>query len=277
MFTAIPTFFGRILFFIYENIANNNYGVALIIFAITTRFLMLPLALKQIKSSARMQELQPQMQEIQKKYKNDREKLNQEMMKFYQEHKYNPMSGCLPILIQMPIMISLFSVIRRPLTYMLRGYDSETITDLISKVPEDILIRGYEELSAVSFHGIMDLSFLGVNLGLVPTWRPEIIFGTDTMRIYLPLFLISVIAAITTYFSSKMMTAMRSKNDKKDKKDDPNAAMQKNMMLVAPFLTFFFSFQFPAGLGLYWTVGNLFQMVQQFLVNGVGKKNKKEA
>ncbi|MFZ5987481.1 MAG: YidC/Oxa1 family membrane protein insertase [Bacillota bacterium] len=268
----IPQFLGQILFFIYDKLAFHNYGVAIILFTIFIKLALLPLTIKQYKSTAKMQELQPLMQEIQRKYKNDKEKQTQEMMKMYQEHKYNPASGCLPILVQMPILFSLIYVIGKPLTYML-GKTAEEIKTLIDKVPAPDRIKGfYEQIPAAPQAGI-DLEFLGLNLGLVPKFNPSDLFGPE-MAQYLPLLIIPILAVITTYLSTKMATP-RLKNNKNNA-NDMSAAMQKNMMLMAPVMTLFVSFQFPAGLGLYWLTGNVFQIVQQFFINKFIMK-KKEA
>ena len=106
MFDIIIRPLGQFLYWIYKTIAFENYGLALIIFTIIVRAAMIPLTLKQYKSSAEMQRVQPLLQEIQRKYANDKAKLNEEMMKLYQEHKINPAGGCLPLLIQMPILLS---------------------------------------------------------------------------------------------------------------------------------------------------------------------------
>jgi YidC/Oxa1 family membrane protein insertase len=101
----------------------NNYGVAIILFTIFVKVLLLPLTIKQTKSTKAMQDIQPMIKEIQEKYKNKPEKQNEEIMKLYQEAKINPLAGCLPLLIQFPILIGLFSVLREPWNYGL--FDSQ--------------------------------------------------------------------------------------------------------------------------------------------------------
>lgn len=281
MFKAIPAFFGQILYIIYDILPFElyKYGISLIIFTIIVRTLMLPLSVKQIKSQQKMQEIQPLINDIQKKYKNDKEKLSQEMMKVYQEHKYNPASGCLPLLIQMPIIFSLFAVIRNPLTYMLKGKEiaghlinEETIQKLISMVPEGELIRGYEQVSAAVKFNLIDFDFLGINLGMVPTLSRDLLFGAE-MGTYLPLLIIPFLACLTTYFSSKVISMRNTSQDtknkrgKRDEKAEAADSMQKNMLLVGPAMTLFVSFKFPAGLGFYWIIGNIYQIVQQILIN----------
>ncbi len=96
----------------------GNYGISIIIFTVVVKLCLYPLYIKQIKSTARMADLQPKMQEIQKKYANDRETMNVKMQEFYKEEKFNPMGGCLPMLIQMPIIMGLFALLRNPMRYM---------------------------------------------------------------------------------------------------------------------------------------------------------------
>ncbi len=117
--SAIGALFGKLMYFIYNTIGFHNYALSLVFFTIVYKLILLPLSIKQMKSTQLMQELQPELQRIQERYKNDKEKLQEEQMKFYQEKGYNPTSGCLPLLIQMPIILALFYVIRMPMSYML--------------------------------------------------------------------------------------------------------------------------------------------------------------
>ena len=112
---AISNLLGHILKFIFEFV--NNYGWSIIVFTLFVRLLLVPLMIKQIKSQKAMQDIQPKIKEIQEKYKNKPEKQQEELMKIYQEAKINPLSGCLPLLIQMPILIGLFNVLRDPVAY----------------------------------------------------------------------------------------------------------------------------------------------------------------
>jgi len=106
------------LVFIYENLSFGSYGLAIILFTVFIKLLLLPLSIKQYKSSLKMQEMQPLIQEIQRKYKNDPQKQSEELMNLYKEHNFSPASGCLTSFIQLPIIVSLYYVIREPLTYM---------------------------------------------------------------------------------------------------------------------------------------------------------------
>ena len=132
-FIAIPM--GTILKFIYDNIAFQNYGIAIILFTVGIKSLLLPLTIKQVKSTSKIEKLQPQIQEIQNKYKDDKEKQSAELIKIYQENGIKPTAGCLPLLLQMPILFSLYYVISQPLKYM-AGKSPEIITQLYDLIPQ---------------------------------------------------------------------------------------------------------------------------------------------
>lgn len=114
--SIIYDLFGKLLYFIYGIV--NNYGIAIIVFSIIAKLILLPINIKQTKSMQEMNKVQPEVQKLQKKYGSNKEKLNEETMKLYQEHKVNPMGGCLPLLIQMPIIIGLFQVLQKPAKYV---------------------------------------------------------------------------------------------------------------------------------------------------------------
>lgn len=107
---------GMLLNLLYGSV--GNYGISIIIFTVIVKLCLYPLYIKQIKSTAKMADLQPKMREIQNKYANDRETMNIKMQEFYKEEKFNPMGGCLPMLIQMPIIMGLFALLRNPMRYM---------------------------------------------------------------------------------------------------------------------------------------------------------------
>lgn len=110
MINSIAQFFGTILNYIY--LVVPNFGVAIVIFTVLIKLITFPLNQKQLQSSKRMQELNPEMKRIQEKYKNDKEKQNQAIMEFMQKNKINPMGGCLPLLVQLPIMYGIFRLLR---------------------------------------------------------------------------------------------------------------------------------------------------------------------
>ena len=102
-----------VVVFLYENV-TTNYGLVIILLTIVVRIFLTPLTISQTKSMAKMQKLQPQLKEIQKKYKEDKQKLQQETMEFYKKNSVNPLAGCLPLILQMPVFFALFQVLREP-------------------------------------------------------------------------------------------------------------------------------------------------------------------
>ena len=240
---------GQFLHFIYNNLAFLSYGLAIIIFTLFIRIILLPLTVKQYSSMARMQEIQPQIQEIQKRYKNDKEKLNTELMKVYQENKVNPAGGCLPLLIQMPILFSLYYVISSPLKYML-GKTDAMITELYSKVPVSEHIANIKDISIINFFSrhpdqidsvsnilkssdLLNMNFLGLNLGLVPKWNPTEIMNSPIAVQYFALLLIPILAAVTTFISIKFSSASTANSAG----NEMAASMNRSMMMMMPLMT----------------------------------------
>ncbi len=312
-FIAFPL--GKLMLFIYENLAFLNYGLAIIIFTVIIKIILLPLNVKQYQSMAKTQEVQPKLQEIQQRYKNDKEKLNQELMNFYKENNINPMGGCFPMLIQMPILFSLYYVISQPLKFMLNvGASGASLMDLISNKytgtivatinsmygklsaadkygsAQDINIINYAHLNSANLDKLgtvanvtsgdlaniskLDMNFINhsFNLGLIPQWN---IFAVKSdMRLeYIALLIIPVLAAVTTFFSIKYSMA---KNPSATQGNDMAQSMNKNMLLMMPVMTGLFAFNAPAGLGVYWCVNNIIQILQQMFMNKFILKKKEE-
>ncbi len=284
---------GKILLFIYETLAFKNYGFAIIIFTIFVRLLILPLYIKQYNSTAKMQEIQPKIQDLQKRYKNDKEKLNEELIKLYREHNVNPAGGCLPTLLQMPILFSLFYVIQSPLKYMYQigtaaralipdkasvKIMQEAIDKLFNMVPEASRMGYYKDLSIIHYfsqnkhlldttegllgeHHLINMDFLGLNLGLKPTLNFGAIFS-DLQ--YLGLALIPILAAFTTWLSIKLTSVQTAKAQ--GDKAGQGGGMTGGMLMVMPIMIAFFSFSVPAGMGVYWITGNILQIFQQMFI-----------
>jgi len=263
---------GKFLYWIYSGV--NNYGLAIIIFTILVRAAMVPLTLKQYKSTAEMQKVQPLLKEVQRKYANDKEKLNQETMKLYQEHKINPAGGCLPLLIQMPILFALWQVITRPLQFML-GFSAEQLAELATKAG----VKGaYTQIDTITYFmkngmgeqvGNLNMFFPtqgGINLGSIPTYHWDLLTADPQKFI---LLLLPLIATVTTYLTTRMSMPKTT-----DKASNP---MGNTMMYISPLMTLIFSFQFPAGLALYWIAGNIFAIGQQYYVNKYVLKKKEVA
>lgn len=283
MLDPIARVLGRFLYFIYNTIGFHNYGLAIIFFTVIVKLALLPLTLKQLKSTTKMQEIQPKIEQVKQRYKNDKDKLNQEMMRIYEENKVNPAGGCLPLLIQFPILISLYWVITRPLKFML-GKSQEIIDGLTAFLPEAFR-QGYSlELNVLNFFNqfpekvaevselitsaeVINLKFLGLNLGYIPTINTDLLFGEQALT-YLPLLIIPIINVLSTFFASKMAMPKTT--------DSSKGSTTNSMLYIGPIMTLIFSFQLPAGVGLYWAAGNAFQILQQLYINKVVRKKKEE-
>ena len=287
MFDIIAIPLGTVLKFIYDNIAFQNYGIAIILFTVGIKSLMLPLTIKQTQSTSKMGELQPQMQAIQKKYKDDKEKQSVGLTKLYQENKVSPAGGCLPLLIQLPVMFSLYYAISQPLKYM-AGKSAEEIGQLYEMIPQgaeklanmkDISIITYfsghaEQLKSISHllkpEDLLNMNFLGINLGAIPSWNPiDYINSGAGIHTFL-LLLIPVLSALTSYIYAKY--SMKNASESAPKTDENQmpqmqAFMQKNMALLSPVMSGVIAFTVPSGLGLYWIVGNVYQIAQQMFIN----------
>ncbi|WP_368488699.1 YidC/Oxa1 family membrane protein insertase [Clostridium sp. BJN0013] len=135
-FIAYPT--GHILRFMYEVLSFKNYGIAIILLTVIIRTLLLPLYIKQYRSTSKISEIQPKIKKIQEKYKNDSEKLNQHMIELYKENNINPAEGCLPLLLQIPILFSLYYVVSQPLKYMFE-INSSIIDKLFNTIPHNMI------------------------------------------------------------------------------------------------------------------------------------------
>ena len=219
---AITGFFATIIGYPMQWIYSvvSNYGLSIIILTILVRLCLLPLYAKQIKSSAKMAELQPKMKELQAKYAHNREKLNEEMNNLYAQAGTSPTSGCLPLVIQLPIIYGLFALLRNPLTYM-------KASNMIAAVHE-------------SFFWIQDLS------------QPDA-------------WILPLLAGITTYFTSAVAMGGT---------ENPAGGMMNGMKYFMPIMIFLLGRSFPAGLALYWTIGNIVMIIQSFIFKSRNKKKK---
>lgn len=255
----------------------NNYGFTIILFTLAIKLVLLPLNIKQQKSIKKMQGLQPRLAKIQEKYANDKEKQSQETMKLYQESGVNPMGGCLPMLIQLPVLIALYNIIRKPMSYiMMLGQEqilkiNEIITGKAGEFGtlNQIELATRLEASIDKLGGIVDradilnFNFFGFDLSVTPTFQ----FISQNIEYAL----IPVLAGATTYLVSVISSKMTGNTANNDA-----ANSMKTMNTIFPFMTAWFSITLPAGLGLYWTISNLFQLAQMYLLNKMLKVDVSE-
>ncbi|MFR8052710.1 MAG: YidC/Oxa1 family membrane protein insertase [Negativibacillus massiliensis] len=247
----------------------HSYGWSLIIFTLLVKLIMVPLSIKQQKSSAKMAAIQPQMQEIQKMYAKNQQKMNEELQKLYQRENYNPAGGCLPMLITFLVLFGLIDVIYKPMTHIL-GMSSDLIaqaqgimeglgvafshyspqTSIITSVqanPEAYSALGQDFINAVQS---FDLNFLGINLGETPSLALNI------------MVLIPILSGVTAFLSSWI--AMK---NSPTPMEGPGAGTMKTMMLISPLMSLYIAFQVPAGVGIYWIISNLLMLLQSVVLN----------
>lgn len=276
--------FGYVLNFIYGFV--SNYGLAIILLTLFIKIILLPLSLKQQKSMTKMQRIQPKLKEIQEKYKDDKDKSAQETMKLYKEYGVSPMGGCLPLLIQFPILIAFYSVIREPVEYML-GYSADKIASMLKAV--GIKNSSGAQILLAKKEGLINFDFLGLDLSANPWDELKGIMADGKINwIVLTVLIIPILACVTTYLTSKVSSAInKSKKEEKTPENKPqrilsaeqktgNAntgeSMTKSMTYMMPLMTLFFTFTLPAAMGLYWTVSNVLSIVQTVLLNNYYNK-----
>lgn len=227
--------FTTALLFFYQ-LLGQNIVLTIVVFTLAIRFLLLPLTYQQLKSTKATQELQPKLKEIQEKYKGDREKLAAAQMDLYKKNGINPMAGCLPLLVQFPILIGLYGAISRAL--------SATPLQLLD-LSHRILIPSLASMVP------LQNKFWIWNLG-----QP------DTS------FILPVLVVASTWVSQKLITPVPSTDPK-----DPSAAMSRQMLMIMPLITGFFSLQFASGLSMYWIVGNIAVIAQYFALGRANVRN----
>lgn len=289
--------------FIIELIYNlvSNYGLAIIIFTILIKLILIPLNIHSQKAMKKQQKIQPILAELQKKYANDQEKLQREMMKLYKENNVSMTGGCLPMLIQMPILVGLYQVIQKPLSY-LAGVDwaNASVINEVIRIKDAIVGLGYnignlagatmEQLAnnsqiqlskwagIVGTNGtalegvaggthpwVLNFNFLGLDLSNAPSAAFGHIMALNFSNMsVIALLLIPVLAIIASIVSMKVTQAQTGQNQNPD---GQAAQMSKSMNMMMPIMTGFFTLTLPAGLGLYWIISSVVQIVQQLILN----------
>ena len=281
----------RPLGWIIEQIYNlvANYGLAIIIFTVIVKLILLPLNIKSQKAMRKQQKIQPILQELQKKYANDQEKLQREMMKLYKENNVSMTGGCLPMLIQMPILIGLYQVIQKPISYLigvdwmqqevidkvyyLRDTMAASIGNLAQYTEAQLAQTSQIQLSkwAQIVNGIEDpwtinFDFLGLDLSSTPSAAlTHIMMGDFSNIAVIALLIIPVLAVLSQVLTMKLTQAQS--GQKNNDSESQAAQMNKTMNLMMPVMTGVFTFTLPSGIGIYWIISSIMQAVQQLALN----------
>ncbi len=276
--------FGWILLQLYKVV--DNYGIALILFAVLIKLLLLPVSIKSKKSMMKISRISPRMKELQAKYGDDQQKYQLEVSKLYKEEGVSMGGGCLWSLIPMLILIPLYYVIRQPLTYVMGLAETEIaqiVEILVSHGIEidtsnyyyQTVVAGYigefftEIKAAVPDAVNMNFSLLGLNLGATPTfkiWNGEMTWAN--IGLWLLPWISGGLNMLQSWLSQKMNNTVAT-NDKGEIDEDAarmTAQSNKSMMIMMPLMSVYIGFVVPGGLSLYWIIQALFSMVQDTIL-----------
>ena len=287
MLQAIAKPFGVLMLWLYNLV--NNYGVAVILFALVVKLIMLPFQLKSKKSMMRVSRLTPKLKELEKKFGNDQQRYQMEMAKLYKEEGASPMGGCLWSLLPFPILIALYNAIRYPLTTMM-GVPADLLAEggsIFQKLAELGYQTGtgraafYDQIyqskfiteNFGSFAGLSDklqeisYRFLGLDLSQTPSftfWNWDFsdasIWGPA-----LGLFMIPVLSALLSWLSMKVANAGTPQGEQQ-------ASQMRTMNLIMPLMSLYICFTMPAVMGIYWIAQSVFAMIQDVVLNKVYTK-----
>ncbi len=281
MFDWLLELFGTVLRFF--NDLTHSYLIATLLFAIASKILLFPLSIKQQKNSVKQASLRPKEVAIRKKYKGNTDpivqrKMQEEITELYQKEGFNPMGGCLPLLIQLPLIIALYNVIRNPLRYICgvskegvakileivrtyEGFEKATEINLVpvlnGKYGKEILEKAGEALGkAIEFtHELPDFNFFDlVDLSVTPAFDK-------------PLYLIiPVLTALIAFFSGKLTRKLSYQPPVNDSTDSATRTSNLIMELTMPLMSVWLTFMFPSLLGVYWIFQNILSVLQQFVL-----------
>ena len=264
MFQFIANIFGYLLEWLYNGI-GQNYGIALILFTIILRIILLPLTIKQQKSMKKTTELQGKMQEIQFKYKNNPELMNKEIMDLYKRENLSPFSGCISSIVQILIILSVFYLVSRPLTYMkkidpgiIENYRNEISAENDGKISNYYEIEIIQKKAAQDENIKVNMDFLGLDLSKVPSQNM-----TD-----IKVYIIPILYVISSIFSIRMTTGKTKKKEQNGSSEpDMTQQMNKSMSYMMPIMAVSIVFVAPLGLALYWLISNILMILERILIN----------
>lgn len=297
----ISELFGYLLNWLYNMF--NNYGIAILIFSVALRVILIPITIKQQKSMKKSAELQNEMSELQKKYKNNPEKLNQETIELYKREKMSPFSGCLSSILQVIVILSVFWLVSQPLTYMKKidkdliekystemkenGYNennnyvqiatidyAETKYQEIAKQLEQENVENREELEQKQeeYNKLrLNMEFLGIDLSKVPTQ------SLNDWRVYV----IPILYVLTSILSIKLTTTTQKKKQNQAITNDGQEIdqaeqmqqMSNSMMYMMPVMSVIIAIIAPLGLALYWLTSNVLMIIERIIINKFMKKD----
>ena len=252
-FSPLISVFEEIMVFIHAHLVGGSWGLAIVGLTVLIRALLVPLTYRQLKSMQEMQRLAPQIAALKEKYKEDKQRQQQELMKFYQENKINPLASCLPLLLQLPVFISLFYMLRTDLKFdicgpQLREYYSRELGKPItsnSQIPQNAVTH--------MGHTVKGLTEVGCNV--VAPGSAKFLFIPDiTAKATGAVLVVLLMLYVGSQLGSTLIATATA---------DPN---QRRLMLLLPLVFVVILFRYPAGLLVYWITTNVWTIGQQFLI-----------
>lgn len=270
---------------------TNSYGVALILFTLVIKLIMLPFQMKSKKSMMRMSRVSGQMQDLQKRYAKNQAKLQEEMQKLYEEEGVNPMSGCLWSFLPLPILMALYSIIRQPITHfmMLSKDVLQTVVQSVADAGVDLtsivmmdkvtgapalkdglyqmaaygqinLVKAVQEMGLSTPDGWFNVNykFLGLDLTATP-W--EYVKNFTFTWAVIGVILIPILAGLSQFVFSKLTMKTQ------PQADAAGGASMKSMMYMMPLFSVYIAFVMPAALGVYWIAQSVFSLIQEAILN----------
>ena len=214
------------LVLLYNYVPGHDFGISIILLTLVIRFILYPLSVKAVKSQKNIQRVQPKIQEIQKKYKNDKEKQAKEILEIYKTEKINPLGGLLFPLIQLPILLALYSV-------FWHGLNPKELVNLYN------FVSNPGQINAI-FLGIIDLSKSNM--------------------------IIAILSGLVQYYQTKMLLPPKVSSKPNNSSPDFSQMMQTQMTYFFPVFTVIILLSLPSALGLYWTASGIFSIVQQYFI-----------
>ena len=267
---------------------TGSYGVALILFTLVIKLIMLPFQMKSKRSMMRMNRLSGQMKEIQKRYANNQVKMNEEIQKLYAEEGVNPMSGCLWSFIPLPILIALYSIIRQPITHFMMLPESavETLIQTATKAGVNManivqldkageaivkngitqlasygqinLVKAVQELGLATPEGWFNVNYNFIGLDLTATPWEYVKNFTFTWAV-IGVILIPILSGLSQFILSKITMSTQPQTD--------GAGSMKSVMYMMPLMSVYIAFIMPAALGVYWIAQSVFSLIQEVILN----------
>ena len=230
-------------------------GFAIILLTVVIRLILWPLTSAQLRSSQKMAALKPHLDRLKEEHGHDKIRHQQEITKLYKEHQVNPLAGCLPLILQIPVFIALYNVLLKIVDF--------NKTDFLASINDKLYFP------VLHLEKIPGTSFIGFNLSAKPS---------EWQQIGFLILLVPPITGALQFIQSKMMapaaTSKPAKTNEKQGLEDSMAQMQSQMILIMPLMIAFFSYGFPVGLSLYWNTFTIIGIIQQYKISGPGGLNK---